>query len=417
MAGKFSNNRKLKMLAAAVEDKLVYIKNANSFFSQGEIEKKKLGHQLTGYLPDSGSVSDGLVAHPDKAHQVEVSTYVRNKNTACEVDMWDDLLNIADFKKEMVDKRAGKLAREVQLDVMGENVFRSYQAYVASTPSFAMLSNAAAMLDELSVTGDRVDFQVPTILATIAESGLARYIPSDRQAKIYDESYLGQYGTAAQVQLPGLPIIDTTGMDAAPTISAEVVKDASNNVIGLKPINNITGSGTGTVKVGVPYKVSGLKIVDGSGVETASDYVLILNKETRYDSDGNASVVTYLPQLRVTVDGKAYGNPNAHIDATTLAAAISDGVATFTLTPMLTASKHYQVGQVRTTGSMSWDQYRFQDLPAAKQDSVATFENITLKMQSAPEVLNGVAYFRIDLPYAAKLMLPWESVTTYTLLD
>jgi hypothetical protein len=348
---------------------------------------------------------------------VEVSCYIKNKNTAVEYDMFDEILNIEDFKKEIVDKRAGKLAREVQLDVMGENVFRSCQAYVASAPSFAMLSNAAAMLDELSVAGDRVDFQVPTLLSTIAESGLAKYIPSDRMAKIYDESYLGQYGTAAQVQLPGLPIVDTTGMDAAPTISAEVVKDASNNVIGLKPIDTITGSGTGTVKVGIPYKVSGLKIVDASGIETNQDYVLILNKETRFDADGNASVVTYLPQLRVTVDGKAYGNPNAHIDATTLAAAIADGVATLTLTPMLTASKHYQVGQVRTVTSLSWDQYRFEDLPAAKQDTVGTFENITLKMQSAPEVLNGVAYLRLDLPYASKLMLPWESVSTYTLLD
>ena len=417
MAGKFSNRKKLIMLSAAIEEKMPYIKKATSLFSQGEVAKKKYGHQLTGYLPDSGSVSDGLVAHPDKAHQVEVSCYIKNKNTAVEYDMFDEILNIDDFKREIVEKRAGKLAREVQLSVMGENVFRSCQAYVASAPSFAMLSKSAAMLDELSVAGDRVDFQVPTLLSTIAESGLAKYIPTERMTKIYDESYLGQYGTAAQVNLPGLPIVDTTGMDAAPTISAEVVKDASNNVIGLKPINTITGSGTGTVKVGIPYKVSGLKIVDASGIETNQDYVLILNKETRFDSDGNASDVTYLPQLRVTVDSKAYGNPNAHIDATTLAAATADGVATLTLTPMLTASKHYQVGQVRTINSLSWDQYRFEDLPAAKQDSVGTFENITLKMQSAPEVLNGVAYLRIDLPYASKLMLPWESVTTYTLLD
>ena len=87
---------------------------------------------------------------------------------------------------------------------------------------------------------------------------------------------------------------------------------------------------------------------------------------------------------------------------------------TFTLSPVLTASKQYQVGQVRTVKSLSWDQYRFQDLPAAKQENVGTYDGVmTLKMQSAPEVLNGVAFWRVDLPFCSKLWEPRQSVTTY----
>lgn len=418
MAGKFTNRKKLIMLASAVAEKLDYIKNATSLFSEGEMKGKKYGHKVSGYISDAGSVSQGLVAHPDKVHEVEVAGYIDNFNTAAETDMWDDILNIEDFKREVVDKRAGKLAREVQKSIIGQNVFRSCQAFVSTTgPSFSLLSDAAAKLDMLSVEGDRVDFQVPTAFAKIAESGLAKFLPDSKMSDIYERSYLGQYSNAACVNLPMLPILDTTGMDAAPTISAEAVTDASGNVLGIKPITSVTGSGSGSIIVGVPYKVSGLSIVDEGGIETSEEYVVIPNTEVVYDEDGNRSTVTYIPEIRITATGKAYGNPNAHMSAAAISAATSTGTVTLTLTPLLTASKHYQVGQIRTIKSMSWDQYRFESLPAAKQDSVGTFENITLKMQSAPEVLNGVSYFRIDMPFVGKLWEPRQSVTTYIQLD
>jgi hypothetical protein len=416
MAGTFSNRKALKKLAFAVAEKMPYITNAGSIFPQDSIAKKKYGMACHAYLPDAGSVSEGLTCHPDRAHQVEITAYLRNFNTSAEVDMWNELVDIEDLSDEMVDRRAGKLAREAQKAIMSENVYRSAQAVVATSAGLPMLGEAAAKLDELQVDGEKVCFQTPTVYSTIGDSTLKNFLPSERMKEIYEDRALGTYHTVGQVQLPGLEILDTTGMDAAPTISAAVVKDASNNVIGLKPINSATGSGTGSLIKGVPYAVSGLKIVDEGGVETAQDYVVIINEETRYDADGNKEVVTYVPELRVTVSGKAYGNPNAHIDATTLAAAIDDGVATFTLTPLLTASKKYQVGQARTIKGLTFDQYRFGSLPAAQQDNVGTYENITLKMQSAPQLIDGVNCFRIDFPFCAKQWEIRQSVTTYLLL-
>lgn len=422
MAGTFTNRKKLIMLASAVAEKMPYIKNATSLFSEGEIARKKYGHEMHGYLPDAGSVSAGLVAHPDKSHQVQITAYIDNFNTAAEVDLWDELLNIEDFKKEIVDKKAGKLAREVQKSIMKQNMFRSNQVVVKSAFGFDLLSEANSALEELNVDGDKVDFQSPTGFGKIANSGLAKFIPSEKMNDIYEDSYLGQYAGAACVNLPGCPIIDTTGMDAAPTISAEVVKDTSNNILGIKPINAITGSGTGSVIAGVPYKLSGLKIVDEGGIETEQDYVIIPVNEVVYEADANGDIVrsevVTIPEIRVTATGKAWGNPNAHIAAATINSASSTVdtkvIATFTLSPVLTASKQYQVGQVRTVKSLSWDQYRFQDLPAAKQENVGTYDGVmTLKMQSAPEVLNGVAFFRIDLPFCSKLWEPRQSVTTY----
>ena len=417
MAGNFSTRKALRLLAASVAEKMPYIANSESLFPQSEMKGKKYGMAVHGYLPDAGSVSDGLVANPDKAHQVEVTAYVKNKNTAVEVDLWDEFTNIEDFKKEIVDKRSGKLAREVQLDIIGENVYRSAQAVVTSTANLAMLGEAASKLDELSVDGEKVDFQTPTVFSTIGDSSLKNFLPSATMDKIYGERNLGKYHTAAQVELVGLPILDTTGMDEAPTISATVVKDASNNVIGLKPISTITGSGTGSLIKGVPYKLTGLKIVDESGIETPQDYIVIVNEEVQYDADGNAQTVQYIPEIRITVDGKGYGNPNAHMTAAAIAAATADGVATFTLSKVLTGSKHYQIGQCRTIKALSFDQYRFDDLPAAKIDSVGTYGNLTLKMQSGNQLLNGVNCLRIDLPWCAKLFEPRKSITTYLQLD
>ena len=417
MAGNFVKRKALRLLASAVREQMPYIANAESLFPQEAMKGKKYGMAVHGYLPDAGSVYDGLVATPDKAHEVEITAYVKSKGTAVEVDLWDEFTNIEDFKKTIVDKRAGKLAREVQLAIMSENIFRSAQVSVASSAGLPLLGEASAKIDELAVDGDKVCFQTPTVYSAIGDTTLKNFLPSETMKKIYGERNLGTYHTAAQVELPGLEILNTTGMDAAPTITMAVVKDASNNVIGLKPTEEITGSGTGSLIKGVPYKVSGLKIVDESGIETAQDYIIIVNEEVRYDNDGVAQTVQYIPEVRVTVDGKAYGNPNAHMDATTLAAAISGSDATFTLSPVLTASKHYQVGQCRTIKSLSFDQYRFDSLPAAKQDEVGTYKNLTLKMQSAPQLLNGVNMMRIDMPFCAKLWEPRQSVTTYLLLD
>lgn len=416
MAGTFSNRKKLILLANAIEQNLDYIKQSDHLFKEGELRGRKYGMAVHGYLPDAGSTNRGLVAVPDKAHQVEVTAWMDNFNTAAEVDLWDTLVNIEDFNKEMVDKRAKKLARDVQKQIIKQNAYRSAQAVVATSVGYDMLSDASAALDELSVTGERVDFQTPTLLAKIGRTGANLFLPSEIQKEIYEDASIGMYANASHVNMPCMPILDTTGMGTSVTISADVVKDASNNIIGVKPISTAT-AGSGTLFAGLAYKVSGLKVVDEGGVETDQDYVIIVNTERVYDADGNASDVTYIPQIRITASGKGYGNPNAHMSATDIGSATVGTTVTLSLTPLLTASKHYQVGQLRNAKALSFDAQTFENLPAAKQENVGAGELITLKMQSAPAILNGVEYFRIDMPFVTKIFEPRQSVTTYLLLD
>ena len=415
MAGTFTNRKKLVMLAAAIFEKMAYIKNADSLFSEAEMKNKKYGMKVSTYLADPGTVRDGIVASADKIHEVEVFAWMKNKNTSVEIDLWDSLTNIEDFKKEITEKRAGKLAREVQLAVLGENVFRSCQAVVSATSGFGILTDASSKLDELAVDGDLVTFLRPTLHGKIAEGGLSKFLPSEKMKEIYEDNYLGQYAGSAQVELAGMPVLDTTGACENPTITAQTVKDSNGNVIGLKPTSTIT-AGSGSLVVGVPYTVAGLKIVDESGIETDQDYVVIVTQEQQFDAEGNASTVIGIPEIRITAKGKGYGNPNAYMAAS----ALGDGDSvTLVLSPLtgITIGKKYDIGQCRTVKALSFDQYRFDDLPAAKQDSVGTFENITLKVQSAPEILNGVAVTRIDMPFLSKIFEPRRSVTIFVARD
>ena len=415
MPGVFSNQKKLILLANAVEENLNYIKRADNLF--GDLAGKKYGMAVHGYQTDAGSVSQGLVAHPDTVHQVEHTAWLDNYNTSVQTDLYDDLTNISDFNKEVVDKRSKKLARDVQKAIIDENVYRSAQVAVATTAGYDMLSEANAKLDELSVVGDRVDFQTPTTVSKIVKTGSNLFLWPEKQRELYEDASVGFYANADTVSIPGLPVLDTTGMDAAPTIAGAVKLDANSNVIGIKPISAITGSGTGSVIPGVPYTVSGLKIVDEGGVETDQDYVVIPVSEIYYDEDGVRQTRVVIPELRISASGKAFGNPNAHMAASVISAAVSGSTATFTLTPVLTAAKKYQVGQYRLASALSFSPQQFKSLPAAKQDNVGVGEFITLKMQAAPEVLNGISYYRIDMPFVAKLLDNRQSVTTYLLLN
>lgn len=418
MAGKFSNRKKLIMLSAAIQENMDYIKEADDLFPQSEMEGKKYGMSVHGYLPDAGSVSQGLVAHPDKAHQVEVTAWLDNYNTAAETDMWDEIENIEDFKKEMVDKRAKKLAREVQLAVIKENVYRSAQVVVTSSVGYDMLGDASAALDELSIVGERIDFQTPKTFSKIARTGANLFLPSDIQKDLYEKAALGVYNDADCIKLPGLPILNTTGMAAKLTVAGTVKKDASNNILGVTQITTCTGV-SGDVIPGVPYTVDGLFVVDEGGVETAQPYVVIPVSEIYYDEDGVRQTRTVIPGLRISATGKSWGNPNAHMAAATINTATAGTTTTLTLSPVsgITAGKHYQVGQVRNKKALSFSGQKFKNLPAAKQDNVGVFENVSLKMQSAPELLNGVAYFRIDMPFVARIFDNRQSVTTYLQLD
>jgi hypothetical protein len=183
-------------------------------------------------------------------------------------------------------------------------------------------------------------------------------------------------------------------------------------VLGVTAISGITPAVSGKIVAGMPYKLSGLKVRTAAGIETQQDYVVIPHMENR----GGTSVLV-IPELRIAAPGTGYNNANAVLPAATISAAASGTTVTFTLSPMLTASKQYVVGQVRTESCLSFDQYRFNSLPGSEVKDVGTDGNITLKVMEFGDGKNGVKLLRIDLPFCAKIFDHRESVTTYTLVS
>lgn len=417
----FANSKKLKLIAALVGDEMNYIKGAKSQFPQAELKGKKYGMKVTGYLADPGTVRDGIEAKPDSINEPEINAYMNNKNSSVELDLWDEFVNTEDgekFMEEIGAPRAKNLAISTQKAVMDENMFASAQAIVVTTADFKLLTKSAKALNELGVAGKKLSFQSPTIMGDIAEGGLAKFIPNEKMAKIYEDAYLGKYGGAEQIELANVPVIDTTSMDSAPTISADQHVDANSNILGLDPITSITKSNSSYVVVGMPYriKVSGeyAKVRTAAGIETQQDYVVIPHMENR----GGTSVPV-IPELRIATPGTGYNNANAVISSAAITASLSGDTATFTLEPMLTSSKQYIVGQVRTESCLSFDQYRFGSLPGSETKDVnaGTDGNITLKVMEFGDGKNGVRLLRIDLPFCAKIFDHRESVTTYTLVS
>lgn len=408
MANSFSNRKKLQLIASIVEDGMKYIKGSKSYFPQSEMKGKKYGMKVTGYLADPGVAVDGIVADPKDINEPEINAYLNNKNSSCEVDLWDEFTNIEDWTKEVALKRAQNIAMTAQKEIMGEQMFASAQCVVKTSAGFGLLTDAASKLDELSVGGEKLSFQTPTIMGAIAESGLARFLPSDKMKAVFEDAYLGQYAGAAQIEIANCPIVDTTNMDSAPTISADVVKDGAT-ILGVEAITTITPANSAKIVAGMPYKLSGLKIVNAAGIETDQDYIVIPHEENR-----GGTKVLIIPELRITAPGKGTNNPNAVLAAATISAALSGDTATFTLTPVLTASKKYAVGQCRSKEALGFDQYRFENLPGSDSQDVGTFENITLKLMSFGDGKNGVKLVRIDFPYVAKIFDHRESVSTYT---
>lgn len=394
MANNFSNNLKVKMVAAAAADNMDYVKASRSYMSQAELANKKFGREYKIYLADPGKVVNGLVADPDAVDEVEVPIMLDNNNNSCELTAWNILTDVEDFKEEIAKPRGVALARKTQADIVKANVFKSAQAVVASAPGFGVLSDAAAALDELAVAGEVVSFMKPEVMGKIAASGLANFIAAQEAKEIYGKNALGTYAGATQIELAVLPVISTPASMTA-TISLTQVTDADSNVIGFQPVTGITAGQGVTLVPGLAYKATGLKVVDGSGLQTEQDYAIIT-----IGADGS------IPELRITIDGKGYNNPNAWVEA---------GTTTLTLTPLLTASKKYWVGQVRTADALAFDDYKFEDLPGSDNEAVATVGGVTVKMSEYGNGTTLTKLVRLDLPYAAGIVEHRGSVTVYIL--
>lgn len=373
----FSNNHKTKIIAAIAADNMDYVKKSKSYLPQSQREGMKYGQSYTVYIPDPGKVVDGLVADPDTINEVEYTVTCENKNTSVELDVWNKLNDIESFTKEVAKPKAQKLARQVQKDVIDKTAFESAQTIVGEA-NFNTLTNAAAALEEAACAGDFVTFTSPTVHGRIAATGLANYIPDEIQKKIYGKNYLGEYAGCSQIDLSNMPEIKIAGNE---TLSVTLTSADG----GFAPVS--TGT-VANIQKNAPFVAEGLFLVDVNGIETDIPYVVSVDKDGKF------------PELRITEQGKAYGNPNAWVAKGTTA-------LTFTLAA---AAGTYSVGVARESDALAWDSYRFSDLPGS-ENSTETVDGVSIKMSQYGNGEKMQSLVRLDCPFAAGIPDPRRNVT------
>ena len=419
MANSFVHKKKLDMLATAVRDNMPYVRASEQKYPQSELKGKKYGAEVHVYLTDAGTVADGIVANPDAIHEVELNAHMQNKNTSVETDVWEDFNDIESFAKEVLKPRALKLARTIEKDVIDHNILRGMQAIaVAKTSvsldgaSFDFLSQAATKLDELSVTGRKVDFQSPSVYAKIASTGLAKFLPDAIQTDIYRNKYLGEYAGASCVEQALLPTIKLSATaDNAPTLTFTPVKDGAT-IVGYT-VGALTASSGKTLEEGAAYKVPGVYLLDESGMETDQPLVVIVHKKITGTSKGVLTESLGIEDLRVTAKGFSEGTPNVWVDPTTFDSGSSTTTVSCNFVDGMAAGHNYIVGQCRIDDALVFDSYSFSDLPSSRQEQVGVDGPITLKCMQFGNGYQGVQLTRIDAPFLATMWEPRRSVVTF----
>lgn len=390
MADKFALNKKVKLVSAAVADSCDYTRMAVSKMPQSEFAGKKYGKEYTVYIPGTPKVVNGVVADPSDIVEIETKIQLDNDNVSCELGPWTRLGNLESFKDEVAKPFGDALARAQERKIIKNNVFKSAQAVVGSA-SFATLGKGAAALRQLAISGEVGSFQNPDVMATISATGLANFIPSETMKRIYSDNYLGQYAGAAQIESPDLPMLTTPSEIPAATITlGDPIVDSDSNALGFAEITQISGTG---LKPGFMYKATGLKVVDTNGQQTEQSVAIIV-----LDEQGHIS------PLRITLDGKNYGNANAWVPT---------GTTTLTLVAGLSASTTYYIGQVRTKDCFTYDSMKWDDLPGSENEAVGTVGGKTVKMSMYGEGLALNKLVRLDSTYAAGLFEPRGAVTVY----
>jgi hypothetical protein len=382
MANNFSNNHKTKLIAGEVYDNLPYLKKAKSYMSQGELEGKKYGKTYSIYIPDPGQVADGLEASPDAINEVEVDVTLQNKNTSIELDAWNKLVDIESFTNEVAKPRGVKLARSVEKDAIDQTINKSFQV-VSGNASFKTLTDMSKALDEVGVAGTKVSFVKPSIAGTIAAGGLANFIPSEIQSKIYKDAYLGQYAGASVIEESLMPIVNVAGTETA----AMAVTAISGT--GAESATVVGYDVAFTAAPNVPFKVNA-KIVGVDGMETDQDLYIIADKDGK------------VPAVRFAVEGHNINNANAWVPT---------GYTTAAPTLALASGK-YALGQCRTEDAVGFDKYSFADLPGS-ENVTESVNNVSIKMSTYGNGQNMTTLTRLDLPYAVTLPDPRKSVVGY----
>ena len=384
LGNEFSNNHKVKLVAGEVYDNLPYLKKAKSYMSQGELEGKKYGKTYDLYITDPGEVHDGLEASPDTVTEYTVPVTLENKNTSIELDAWNKLTDIESFTNEIAKPRGIKLARSVEKDAIEKTINKAFQVVVGSA-NFKTLTDMSKALDEVSVAGTKVSFVKPTIAGTIANGGLANFIPSEIQSKIYKDAYLGQYAGASVIEDNLMPVVTIAGTETASVAVKNVsgIGAESATVVGYE-VTGFTGAAN------TPYKLEGVKIVGVDGMETDQDFYVITDKDGK------------IPQVRLAVKGHNVNNANGWVETGSFTPSATLGVE----------SGKYALGQCRTEDAVGFDKYTFADLPGS-ENATETVNNVTMKMSTYGDGKYMTTLTRLDLPYAVTLPEPRNAVVGY----
>lgn len=382
LGNKFSNNHKTKLIAGEVYDNLPYLKKAHSYMTQGELEGKKYGKTYSIYIPDPGQVMDGLEANPDAINEVKVDVTLQNKNTSVELDAWNKLTDIESFTNEIAKPRGVKLARSIEKDAIDQTINKAFQIAVGSA-NFKTLTDMSKALDEVGVAGTKVSFVKPTVAGEIANGGLANFIPSEIQTKIYKDAYLGQYAGASVIEESLMPIVNVAGDEtAAMAVSAITATEGTATITAGYDV-------AFTAAPGVPFKVNA-KLIGVDGMETDQDLYIIADKNGK------------VPDVRFAVQGHNINNANAWVPTGYTTAAPELGVA----------SGKYALGQCRTEDAVGFDTYKFSDLPGS-ENATEQVNNVSVKVSTYGDGKYMTTLTRIDCPYAVTLPDPRKSVVGY----
>jgi hypothetical protein len=403
-------NRKVQLVAAAIADNMDYIKASVSKLSESDMANKKFGRSYEIYLPDPGKVIQGIKANPDEIDEIPVPIYLDNFNTSVNLDVWTEKTEIEDFTAEVAKPRGIHLARKAQQEIVKNNIFKSFQAVVKTgAPGFDLLSEASEALEDLSLAGDVVDYQKPSVLGKIASSNVGKFFDNDTAKKLYTKAYIGDFANASHVGLAVVPTITVPAtVPSASLVAGTAAGDDSFTFDGV--------SGDGLF-AGLAYKVvdnngNAVKIVDPSGIETECELTVILTDiPYGYDTRANGKKILTrigIPQIRIAKAGTNEGNPNAWCDSE---------ATSFSLQPILTGGKKYVIGQARIDASLAFDGYKFKDLPGSTNENVATVGGVTVKMSQYGEGEYLEKLIRLDMPFGAGLMDPRLSVTTFLQLN
>lgn len=389
MANTFSNNKKVKLISNVVYDEMPYLKKAKSYIPQDQMEGKKFGNEYDVYIPDPGKAriakaSDGrtgLSAQVGDIKEVKYHISCEAGLSDAQLDEWEKFGDIESFTDQIAIPHGRNIAQTIEKYAVDKTVFNAAQA-VVGTKSLATIAKANGKLKKAGNAGSKVTYIDPVLGADIAAAA-AGQIKNDEIAKeLYKDASIGTFAGVPVVAEPYMPKITSTSADA---IAVSLV---ANGSVGFQPITAVSISG----QPGVPYKATGLKVVDKNGIQTNEDYVVI-----------PTTTAGEIPELRIEFEGENGGNCNAWVPT---------GTVSLTFENMLTTGTTYDVVQSRTTDAVAYDTYKFGKIPGAEL-ATEKKEAVTIQTYQFGDGNTLSTLVRLVAPFAVGMPDARQSVLAY----